>query len=80
LTSLPGGTQSPGEATDHISVSLSPDLVPRSSVPVEQLLLHCLALGKPSSRRGTAQERLEKALGRELAQRLIATLTVGSRS
>jgi hypothetical protein len=53
--------------------------MPRSYVPAEQLLLHCLALGSPASPREPAQARLEEALGPELAQRLIATLTAGSR-
>jgi hypothetical protein len=60
-------------------MSSSFDLVPRSSVPVEQLLLHCLALGHPGAPREPAQERLEEALGPELAQRLITTLAAGSR-
>ena len=53
--------------------------MPRSNMPVEQLLLHCLALGSPASPREPARERLEEALGPELARRLIATLTAGSR-
>jgi hypothetical protein len=60
-------------------VSSSPDLIPRPNAPVEQLLLHCLALGRPASQREPVQERLQEALGPELAQRLIATLTSGSR-
>jgi hypothetical protein len=53
--------------------------MPRSGVPVEHLLLHCLALGRPAAPREPVQERLEEALGPELARRLIATLTAGSR-
>ena len=60
-------------------MSSSFDLVPRTTVPAEQLLLHCLALGHPGKPREPALERLEEALGPELAQRLITTLTTGSR-
>jgi hypothetical protein len=75
----PGRERTSRQPTDLLTVSSSPDLIPRSGVPVEHLLLHCLALGQPSSSREPAQERLEEVLGRELAQQLIATLTTGSR-
>ena len=48
-------------------------------LPAEQLLHHCLALGKPGEPRPPAQRRLEDALGPELARRLLTSLTVGSR-
>jgi hypothetical protein len=51
----------------------------RPSLRLEHLLRHCLALGTPAARRPPARVRLEQALGPELAQRLLTTLTVGSR-
>ena len=39
------------------------------------LLLDCLALGKPDNRRTPAKVRLEEALGPELTQKLLASLS-----
>jgi len=61
-------------------VSSSYDLVLRSNAPVEHLLRHCLSLGRPAQPRVPAKVRLEAALGPDLAGRLLATLTAGSRS
>ncbi len=52
---------------------------PKPRVPVEHLLRHCLALGKPGRPRPPAVRRLEETLGPELARQLLTTLTVGSR-
>ena len=43
------------------------------------LLRHCLALGSPGSGRLPARVRLEEALGPELTQKLITSLTAASR-
>jgi hypothetical protein len=42
--------------------------------PTHLLLRHCLALGEGAQRRPPAQERLEEALGPELARRLVLSL------
>jgi hypothetical protein len=42
--------------------------------PTFLLLRHCLALGEASRHRVPAQERLEEALGPELARRLVLSL------
>ena len=47
--------------------------------PAEELLRACFALGTPECRRPSITSRLEEALGPELAQRLVKTLTTGSR-
>jgi len=54
-------------------------MTPRRRIPVDLLLRHVLALGSPARRRPPAKVRLEEALGPELAQQLVTTLTVGSR-
>ena len=41
-----------------------------------QLLRDCLALGRPGRRRPPAKVRLEEALGPELAQKLVKSLSV----
>lgn len=41
----------------------------------DQLLRHCLTLGELGERRVPARERLERALGPELARMLLASLT-----
>jgi hypothetical protein len=51
----------------------------RTTLPLEQLLRHCLALGAPAAGRPPARVRLEQALGPELAHRLLKALTAGSR-
>ena len=43
------------------------------------LLLDCLALGKPHQRRLPAKVRLEAALGPELTQRLLTSLSAARR-
>ena len=43
------------------------------------LLLDCLALGKPHQRRQPAKVRLEAALGPELTQRLLTSLSAARR-
>ena len=45
-----------------------------------QLLRDCLALGRPSHRRPPAKLRLEEALGPELAQKLLRSLSAVERS
>jgi len=55
------------------------NLPPRPQVAAEHLLRHCLALGMPARGRRPVKARLEEALGPELAHKLVATLTVGSR-
>jgi hypothetical protein len=67
-----------GRPFDQYSVNGVFSLPSRPLVPPEQLLRHCLALGTPV-RRPSAKVRLEQELGPELAQRLLTTLTVGSR-
>ena len=49
--------------------------------PTHLLLRHCLALGEGMQRRPPVQERLEAALGPELARRLVLSLapSYGSR-
>ena len=42
--------------------------------PTHLLLRHCLAFGAGAERRPPAQERLEEALGPELARRLVLSL------
>lgn len=51
----------------------------RRCLPVEELLRACFALGTPERRRPSVKSRLDEALGPELAQRLVRTLTIGSR-
>jgi len=55
------------------------DLTPGAQPPAEHLLRDCLALGAPAPGRTPAKLRLEAVLGAELAQRLVKTLTIGSR-
>ena len=43
------------------------------------LLRDCLALGKPAHRRPSAKVRLEEALGPELTQRLLRSLSASKR-
>jgi hypothetical protein len=43
------------------------------------LLRHCLALGASGRKRPSVQDRLDAALGPELARRLVASLTAGGR-
>jgi hypothetical protein len=54
-------------------------LWPRPYAPAEALLRHCFALGAPDRRRPSVRARLDEALGPELAQQLVTTLTLGSR-
>ena len=42
--------------------------------PTHLLLRHCLSLGEGGQRRPPVQERLEEALGPELARRLVLSL------
>jgi hypothetical protein len=42
--------------------------------PLHLLLRHCLTLGEGSGHRPPAHERLEQALGPELARRLVVSL------
>jgi hypothetical protein len=44
------------------------------------LLRDCLALGRPRRRRAPAKVRLEEALGPELAQKLLRSLSAAERS
>jgi len=55
------------------------DLTSGRQLPAEHLLRHCLALGSPAAGRVPVRLRLEAALGPELARKLVATLTIGSR-
>jgi hypothetical protein len=55
------------------------NLPSRPEVPAEHLLRHCLALGMPARSPRPVKARLEEALGPELANKLVATLTIGSR-
>jgi hypothetical protein len=68
----------PGGRLDEHGMDAGLHIPPDRSLPVEQLLRHFLALGAPAHR-PPAQCRLEEALGPELARRLVATLTTGSR-
>jgi hypothetical protein len=60
------------------AVEITFKILRRPCEPAEHLLRDCLALSAPVERR-PARLRLEDALGPELTQRLVTTLTVGSR-
>ena len=49
---------------------------PRTELAADVLLRHCLAIGgTPTTTRPPVKARLEEALGPELAQRLVSSLT-----
>lgn len=47
--------------------------------PFDLLLRHCLTLGAEARPHAPVTERLEQALGPELARRLVRSLTAGGR-
>jgi hypothetical protein len=53
---------------------------PRTELPDDMLLRHCLAIGGTPSIRPSVKSRLEEALGPELARRLVSSLTASGRN
>ena len=53
---------------------------PRAELAADVLLRDCLAIGGTTTTRPPAITRLEKALGPELARRLVTSLTATGRS
>ena len=54
--------------------------MPRTELPDDMLLRHCLAISGTPSTRPPVKARLEAALGPELARRLVSSLTATGRN